>query len=79
MDLRDAKKLIAWAQKRGIQALKVDGMEITFGAYSVTPIRRRAPKADPSTDERVIPPRDPGPTLEQLQDYIYQTDEDERH
>jgi len=76
MDLKEAKALIAWAQKRGIHSLKVADMEVTFRADFVP--KKAAPKAAPvahSADGiKTIPAPPPPPTLDEINAWIHAND-----
>lgn len=68
MELRDAKKLIAYAKKNGIKSLKVGDVEVTFSDDVVT----KYASAKVSTElETPISTQVKDVTLDDINDYIY--------
>lgn len=71
MDLKELKKITAYARKAGIKSLKFADVSIEFNE-ATTP--QRAKRLIVVEEDTVKKPTDP--TLEQINDYIYgQTDE----
>ncbi len=69
MDLKEIKKLTAFARKNGIKSLKVAGCEIEFGG-EVVPRRTRRLKIV----EEAMPREHQEPTLQQINDFIYNSE-----
>lgn len=70
MDLKQAKQLIAYAQRRGIKSLKIGDLEVHFGEAVIFPKRRvRTNPNQPAVASIPAPP--PEPTLDQINEYIY--------
>jgi len=81
MDLKEIKKIANFASRAGVKSIKIDGLEISFKDEIIFQ-RPRAPglvpdgKTKAAKDEPTVPPREPPPTLDEINQYIYgQTDE----
>lgn len=67
--MKEAKALIAYAQKRGLKSLKFGDLEVVFND-SVIYQKARKPKLVPiESSGRPAPP--PEPTLDEINRYIY--------
>lgn len=73
MDLKAAKRLIAYARRVGVKSLKVGEFEVTFHDAVIFPTHQRAAKtvAPVAADKQTIPAPAPDPTLEDINAYIY--------
>jgi hypothetical protein len=72
-DLKDAKRLIAYARKVGAKSLRWGDLEIEFHAPGVIPPRQRGSvdaSAKGSEPTPLTAPEAP-PTLDQINEYIY--------
>lgn len=71
MDLKEIKKITAFARRAGLKSLKFNGVELEFGDQVAKPQAKRLKLVE-----------DPGipviaePTLQQINDYIYGNDEE---
>lgn len=74
MTLTEAKRLISWAQKRGIKAMQVGDISVSFQDGPFVPKVRKARGAALPADEKAsgLPEPKPEPTLEQINAYIYE-------
>ena len=69
MDLKEFKRIAAYARKSGIKKCKVGDIEIEFNEQ---PIRKAI------IDDPVVP-QFREPTLDDINKYIYETNEDTNH
>lgn len=69
MDLKEIKKITAYAKKAGIRSLKVNGFELEF--HDATILDRPTKKAIPASDLSPLPKSPPPPSLEEINAYIY--------
>lgn len=74
MDLREFRKFVAFAKKSGVRAFTVGDCQVSF-REDIPPVPTRKLKSVSQKDDRVVPAPDPGPTLEQINNYIYGSDE----
>lgn len=78
MDLKEAKRLIAYARRKGIQRLKWGDLDISFHEGLVLPFLRELPAASvvAPADKQTKPAPEPLPTLDDINKFIYEnTDE----
>lgn len=69
MDLKEIKKITAYAKKAGIKSLKFGDVEIVFGDH--LPSKPRLVPEEVSSKPQVQQP----PTLDEINAYIYSVDE----
>lgn len=76
MELREIKKITAYARRAGIKSLEVNGFKIELHDFALFP---KAPTAKPGAPDPAIEKStqapDPGPTLDQINEYIYSTED----
>lgn len=69
MDLREIKKLTAFARRAGIKSLKINGFEIELHDSALSPqIQKRSAQVIP---DPIYPSPLSAPTLDQVNAYIY--------
>ena len=70
MTLKEIKSLIKFAKKSGLKSISIGDVSVEFVESQVTPPKAQAQA--PKEKEVVYPPIDPGPTLEQINKFIYE-------
>lgn len=75
MDLKEVKRIVAFARKAGLSRLALDGLSFEFSSDPLPPVKK-PPAAE---TEPAGPKPDPGPTLDQINQFIYGQDEAEEH
>jgi hypothetical protein len=80
--IRDIKRLMAFARKIGAKKFACSGFEIEFQEGLMPATRERVSKLaksiDAPADKQTVPAPERGPTLQEINDYIY-GDTEERH
>lgn len=74
-DLREFKKIVAYARKSGAKRIKVGEIEVEFN--DIAPFLNK-PDTPAPADKQAVPSGPPEPTLQQIQAWIHQND-DEAH
>ncbi len=72
MDLKDIKKITAFARRAGLKSLKFNGCEIEFNDSVAPPTRKRLKLVEENSAPK--PPHEP--TLSEINDYIYGNSEE---
>lgn len=73
-ELKDAKRLIAYARRAGVKSFRWGSLEVEFHVPGVIPPRQRGSidaSAQVSAGKNINPAPDPAPTLDQINAYIY--------
>lgn len=68
MNLKEIKKIVAFAKKSGVKTLKLDGFEIELNDEA---FNKPLVKAIAMTEDKVPFPEHREPTLEDINEYIY--------
>lgn len=75
MDLKELRKITAYARKAGLKSLKFNGVELEFQDSLHVP-RGTKPKLVPAFDGPSGLPIVPEPSLDQINAYIYENSEE---
>lgn len=78
MTIQQIKQLVLFAEAKNIKYLNYEGLNFEFFDRVKAPTHeepRPLVSAAPIAPERIIPPPDPGPTLDQINEYIYKDPE----
>lgn len=69
MTLKEIKSLIKFAKKSGLKSISIGDVSVEFVEHAPTPLKAQAPTQEEK--EVVYPPLDPGPSLQQIQEWIH--------
>lgn len=75
MDLKEVKKIVAFAKKAGISSMTMDSLSFVFSSDPL-PVLQKGQKV-PEVPEKKLPEPKPGPTLDDINQYIYGQDDEE--